>query len=337
MTHFLIVAVLVVVVAVATYFGIEALNILPSQSSLQATAIDHLFQGEIIVISFLFALIVVPLFYSLVVFRRRSEDEQGAYITGNTPIEIIWTLVPLGIVLYFAYWGAQSLAEVRRADPQALEVRVIGFQWGWRYEYPDYGLQSTTLYLPVDRQVKLLLESQDVIHSFWVPEFRVKQDLVPGRVIELRLTPVETGKFYNRCAEICGAAHAYMVSDVVVLPQEEFDEWLQGEMAAAAEAEAAGERPIDPENGRRLSEANGCLACHSLDGTELVGPTWLGLYGAQIELDDGSLVTVDDAYLVESIVDPNATIVAGYAPVMPAYDLSAADLADIIAFIESLK
>ncbi len=336
MIHFLIVGALVVVVAIATYLGIEALNILPPPSSAQATAIDQLFQGEIVVISFLFALIVVPLVYSLVVFRRRSEDEYGAYITGNTPLELAWSLIPLGIVLYFAYWGAQSLAEVRRADPQALEVRVIGFQWGWRYEYPQYDIQSTTLYLPVNRQVKLSLESLDVIHSFWVPEFRIKQDLVPGRVTELRLTPAETGSFVNRCAEICGTAHAYMVSDVVVMTEEEFEDWLADQTAAAVE-EAAGERQVDPENGRQLAQANGCLACHSLDGSELVGPTWLGLYGSQIELQDGSVVTVDDAFLVESILDPNATIIAGYAPVMPAYDLSEADLADIIAFIESLK
>ena len=336
MIHFLIVGVLVVLVALATYFGIDALDILPASSSSQAASIDQLFQGEIVVISFLFALIVVPLFYSLVVFRRRSEDEHGAYITGNTPLELAWSFIPLGIVLYFAYWGAQSLGEVRRVNPQALEVRVIGFQWGWRYEYPDYGIQTTTLYLPVDRQVKLSMESLDVIHSFWVPEFRIKQDLVPGRVTELRLTPSETGTFTNRCAEICGTAHAYMLSDVVVMTGEEFDAWLEDQDAAAAEA-AEGERVADPENGRLLAEANGCLACHSLDGSDLVGPTWLGLYEAPVELADGTVVTADDAYLIESIVDPNATIVAGYAPVMPPYTMSEADLADIIAFIESLK
>lgn len=335
MIHFVIVGGLVLVVAVATYFGIMSIGLLPAAASAQAASIDTLFNAEIAVIAFLFALIIVPLVYSLVVFRRRSEDEQGRYFKENTPLEILWTVIPLGIVLFFAVWGANSLAEIRRADPQALEVRVIGFQWGWRYEYPQYGVKSPELYLPVGRQVKLELESIDVIHSFWVPEFRVKQDLVPGRVTELRITPVETGEYFNRCAEICGASHAYMVSKVHVVSPEEFQAWLDGKVAEAEGS--AGERAVDPANGEKLAQASGCVACHSLDGSQLVGPSWKGLYGSQVTLEDGSTVTADDAYILESITDPQAKVHAGFAPVMPPYDLSEADLADLLAFIESLK
>ncbi len=337
MKHFIIVAVLVAVSTVLVNLLLQNIGLLPVEASTQATIIDRLFNTHFLVISFLFSLIVVFLVYSLVVFRRRKEDAQqeGKFFKGSTRLEVLWTILPLGTVIYFSYLGSLSLAETRRVDPQALEVKVIGRQWSWTFEYPEFGIVSDTLQLPVNRQVLLKMTSEDVIHSFWVPEFRVKQDLLPGEnlVKELRITPTIIGSYKVRCAELCGTLHAYMESPVVVVSDVDFQAWVDEEVKLLN---------ADPATrGERVSKQNGCLACHSVDGTRLVGPSWLGLYESQRELADGTTVVADDAYLLNSIIKPNAHVVAGYPPgVMPqSYvdSLSDTQLSDIIAFIKTLK
>ena len=161
--------------------------------------------------SFFFALIVVPIAYSLIVFRRKKgETGDGEHIEGNTKLEIAWTVLPLFVVFLFAYLGSVSLGNIRRVDSNAMVVKVTGIQWTWKFEYPDYGVISKELYLPVNKQVVLKMQSTDVIHSFWVPEFRFKQDVVPGRVTEYRVTPILVGDYKVRCAELCGTSHSYM-------------------------------------------------------------------------------------------------------------------------------
>lgn len=335
MKHFAIVGVLVVIVTVLVSWGLDSIGLMPTQASAQALPIDHLFGLHVKVISFLFALIVVFLLYSVVVFRRKpGETGDGDHFEGHTGLEIVWTIVPLAIVLYFSYIGAQALAETRRIDPQAMEVKVTGFQWGWRFEYPQSGITSTTLNLPVNRQVLLKLTSTDVIHSFWVPEFRVKQDALPGdtMVKELRITPSQLGEFTLRCAELCGAAHAYMESKVVVMEQAGFDAWV-------ADQSKLSNDPV--ERGIKWAKQFGCIGCHTTDGTSPVGPSWKGLAGKQETLADGGSVTVDDAYLHESIVSPNAKIAKGFnANIMPpnfGQTMTDAQIADVIAYIKTLK
>lgn len=333
MRHFITVGILVIVAAVLTYMGLEALHLLPVAASAQAATIDWLWNWDVIAMSFLFALIVVPLLYSLVVFRRRKGDTTDAeHIEGNTKLEIAWTIVPLFIVMTFAYMGAYSLAETRRVDPQAMIVNVTASQWAWSFEYPDYGFVSKELYLPKDRQVLLRMQSRDVIHSFWVPEFRLKQDVVPGRVTELRITPTLDGSYKVRCAELCGTSHAYMESPVTVVEQTDFVAWAGEQQALAAAAQT-------PEaKGELLVKNSGCLGCHTVDGAKLVGPTWFGLFGSQVELSDGTTVTADAAYLTESILKPSAKIVAGFeTQVMPAFPLTEEDVANIVAYIKTLK
>jgi cytochrome c oxidase subunit II len=306
---------------------------LPVAASAQAVSIDWLWNWQVVAISFLFALIVVPLVYSLVVFRRRKGDTTDAeHIEGNTKLEITWTVLPLFLVVAFAYMGAYSLAEIRRVDPQAMVVNVTASQWAWSFEYPDYGIVSKELHLPVDKQVLLKMQSKDVIHSFWVPEFRVKQDVVPGRVTELRITPTQSGVFKVRCAELCGTSHYAMEELVIAAPEVNFMAWVadqQGIAAAAQTPEARGEL---------LVKANGCLGCHSLDGSKLVGPTWFGVFGSQVQLSDGTTVTADEAFITESILNPSAVLVAGFeTQVMPAYTFTAEELANIIAYLATLK
>lgn len=334
MRHFVIVAILVIVMAFLTYMGLTSAGLMPVEASAQAIPIDWMWNLQVIAMSFLFALIVVPLFYSLIVFRRKKgETGDGEHFEGNTTLEITWTVIPLFAVLTFAYLGAYSLGETRRVDPEAMVINVTAQQFAWSFEYPDYGITTKELYLPVDKQVLLSMTSRDVIHSFWVPEFRVKQDIVPGRFTEYRITPTLEGIYQVRCSELCGASHSYMLAAVEVVPEDRFMNWVANQQA---EALAAAETP--EARGQTLAVQNGCFGCHSIDGSPASGPTWQGLYGSQEELVDGSTVTVDDEYIKESILNPQAKIVAGYETVqMPAFEFTDEQIADIIAYLNTLK
>ncbi len=337
MRHFVIVGILVLITTVLTYFGLNAAGLMPVEASAQAITIDRLWNLELAVISFLFALIVVPLAYSLIAFRRKEGDmTDAAHMEGNTRLEIIWTIVPLFLVMIFAYLGAANLAETRRADPEAMVVKVTGIQWSWSFQYPavnGVSVVSDELHIPVGKQVLLQMTSNDVIHSFWVPEFRVKQDLVPGRITELRITPIKVGNYKVRCAELCGTSHAYMEKPVIVSSQADYDAWLGQQLKVAEQAAQTPEG-----RGQALVAASGCAACHSINGAAGIGPTWLGLFGSQVELTDGSVVTADEAYIHESIKTPQAKIVRGFeTQLMPTYGFTDDQINDIVAYIKTLK
>ena len=337
MRHFVIVGIMVIVMTVLIYFGLNSAGLMPVAASVQAGPIDWMWNLEVIAMSFLFALIVAPMFYSLVVFRRKKGDTTDAeHMEGNTRLEIAWSVIPLFIVTAFAYIGAVNLAETRRVDPQAMIVKVTGIQWSWNFEYPAVDgvtVVSDELHLPVGKQVLLRMTSKDVIHSFWVPEFRVKQDLVPGRFTELRVTPSLNGNYKVRCAELCGTSHAYMEKPVVISSQGEFDVWM------AARVEEAKIAAATPEGSGQLIVANnGCAACHSINGVEGIGPTWFGLFGHEVELTDGTVVTADEEYITESIKTPQAKIVAGFeTQLMPTYGFTDEQIADIVAYIKTLR
>jgi cytochrome c oxidase subunit II len=334
MRHFWVVGILVIVTAVLTYVGLNSIGLMPMEASAQSVSIDWLWNWEIIAISFLFSLIVVPMVYSLIVFRRRKgETGDGEHIEGNATLEITWTVIPLIIVLVFAYMGAYSLGDIRRVDPNALVIKVKAQQWVWTFEYPEYGIISKELHLPVNKQVVLQMQSADVIHSFWVPEFRVKQDVVPGRVNEYRITPTLIGNYKVRCAELCGTSHAYMEGPVIVDSQVDYTAWITKQSAIAAEAAKTPEG-----QGQLLTVRNGCIGCHSVDGAKMTGPTWFGLYGSTVPLADGTTVVANDAYISESILAPKAKEVAGFSPtVMPPFTLSETEISNIIAYIKTLK
>ena len=240
--------------------------------------------GHFILISFLFALVVVFLLYSVVVFRRRPdepEDVEGDHFHGHTGLEIVWTIIPLMLVVVFGVWGARLLTDIIAPDEDEITINVVGQQWSWRFEYPEHGdITSDELVLPVHQPVRLEMTSIDVLHSFWVPEFRVKQDLVPGQIHELRITPTDEGDYKTRCAEICGTSHAYMISDVRVVSEDDFEAWVEESSTSIAELE-----PV--ERGLTWSQQFGCTGCHSPDGTALAGPTWQGLFGSEVQLASG--------------------------------------------------
>lgn len=230
--HFIIAAALILVSTIALNFLLEAALPLPIQASIEAITIDALIGWHLTLIAFLFSLIVVFMLYAIVVFRKRDGDEtDGEHFEGNTVLEIVWTVVPLIIVVVFAFYGVNSLAQVTRGDSNEFEVTVVGLQWSWRFEYPN-GIISPELVLPVDQRIRATLHSQDVIHSFWIPEMRVKQDLVPGYDTRIRFTPIVVGEYRLRCAELCGRSHYSMLAPVRILSAEDYQQWETDQLAA---------------------------------------------------------------------------------------------------------
>ena len=338
--HYVVMTVLVLVMAVLVYVGLTSLGLMPVEARTQAVTIDWLFDLEIKLIAFFFALIMVPMVYSLIVFRRKKgETGDGAHIEGNTRLEIVWTVIPLMIVIALGVIGAGNLRQIQAVDPQAVEINVIASQWNWHFEYPQ-GFGSDELYLPLNQQVVLKMQSLDVIHSFWVPEFRVKQDILPGAIETYRITPDLAGVFTIRCAELCGLKHAFMEAPVHVVTRAVYDKWVADQTAIAKTQEAASAGKPDATRGQNLYNQEGCKTCHSLDGSKGIGPTWKGLFGSQVKLSDGTTVTADQAYITESIKDPGAKTVQGFSTnAMPNFGLILKDsqIADLVAFIMTVK
>ncbi|MEJ2749552.1 MAG: cytochrome c oxidase subunit II [Anaerolineae bacterium] len=309
-------------------------RLLPLRASEESFFVDRLLGMHFYVIAFLFALIIGFMLYSFIAFRRKpGDDSDGDYFHGNTTLEVMWTVIPLGVVLYFAVIGAGYLSDITTPEPNELVVQVTGSQWNWRFDYPRFGISSAALNLPQGQQTVLEISSIDVIHSFWVPEFRLKQDAVPGMVNPLRITPTEAGAFTVRCAEICGKSHAYMLADVNVMEPADFEAWIRSQVAPPTGGLA--------DAGQKVAEVNGCLGCHSVDGSIITGPSWLNLFGEEVQLADGSTVVADEAYIRNSILNPGEQIVAGFDTVaMPANFgavLSEQDLDALVAYITSLS
>jgi cytochrome c oxidase subunit 2 len=310
--HYFVVTGLVLVAAVLVYFLLDRIYQLPTAASDEADTIDNMFDVYFGLIAFMFSLIMVFMIYAAFAFRRKPDDTtDAAHIRGNMRLEVVWTIIPTIIVLALGGWGATTLSALTKAKTNEVEIAVTGQQWLWSFEYPEHdSITSGELVLLVDQPVLLKMTSTDVIHSFWVPEFRVKQDLVPGMETLLRITPTDAGEYTLACAEICGLSHTDMVADVRVLNQNAYNAWVDENLQAPVFADLSAEERGEIWYGTQ--PGFGCVACHSVDGSAGVGPTWLGLFGRQENLDDGTTILVDDAYLRESILYPNAQIVEGY-------------------------
>jgi cytochrome c oxidase subunit 2 len=242
--HFIIAAALIAVSTVVLYFLLLKAFQLPAQGSDEAFVIDGLIHAHVAVIAFLFSLVVVFMLYALVVFRKREGDEsEGEHFEGNTTLEIVWTILPLVFVVVFAFYGINTLAQVTRSEPNEFEVKAVGQQWSWSFVYPN-GVISPELVLPVNQRVHVSLHSDDVLHSFWIPEMRVKQDLVPGQDTEIRFTPILVGDFKVRCAELCGRGHFSMETPAHVMVEADYEKWMNEQAAAqniaVAQSDGAG-------------------------------------------------------------------------------------------------
>jgi cytochrome c oxidase subunit 2 len=230
--HFIIAGALIAIGTGVMYWVLDTVLALPVAASTQAAIVDNVVNLHLILIAFLFSLVVVFMLYSVVAFRRRpGDDRDGEHFEGHSVLEIVWTVVPLIVVVIFGYIGIVTLSEITQAAPNEVTVNVTGMQWSWTFEYPDNGVLSTELVLPVDRQARMLMNSKDVIHSFWIPEMRMKQDLVPGKETTLVFTPSVIGEYKLRCAELCGLSHYNMLATVRIVSQEDYDAWLADQSA----------------------------------------------------------------------------------------------------------
>lgn len=299
----------------------------PEQASTVAGRVDALYLFLVAVSVVFSSLIFMLLGYFAVKYRRRSDTEWPRPILGDLRLELLWTIVPLGITLVMFVWGASLYFTMSRPPAEALEISVVAKQWMWKFQHPGGQREINALHVPMGRPVKLTMTSEDVIHSFFVPAFRVKMDVLPGRYTSMWFEATKAGDYHSFCAEYCGTQHSGMLGRVMVLVPAQYERWLS--------AAAVGESPAAA--GARLFQQLGCQSCHR-PGSGEMGPALDGLFGRPVRLQSGATVFADEAYLRESIFDPNAKIVAGYRQVMPTFrgQISEEGLFQIIAYIKSL-
>ena len=301
---------------------------LPEQASTFAPTIDSLFYFVTWVSAILFVLVVGGMVYFMFKYRRRDASERPDPVKENKIVEISWIVVPTILVLIVFTWGFQGYVRLNVAPPEAYEVKVYAQKWNWRFEYPN-GFNSTNeLVVPSGRPVRLQMVSEDVLHSFFLPNMRVKQDVLPNRYSSVWFEATKNDTFQVFCTEYCGTEHSGMQATLVTLPQDEFNDWL-------GEAGMGDDIPL-PELGEQLYENAGCQGCHSLDGSRVVGPTFAELFGSERNFTDGTSVVADEEYLRESIVAPQVKIVEGYQGIMPSYAyLTERQVSGLIEFIKS--
>lgn len=304
-------------------------SLLPEQASTVAGQIDALYLFLVAVSVFFTILTAVLVVVFAVKYRRRSETEVPEPPHEDSTLEIVCGSVLLVLMLVMFGWGAKVFFETRKAPADAMEILVTGKQWMWKLQHPNGKREINELHVPVGQPIRLTMTSEDVIHSFFIPEFRVKQDVVPGRYTKVWFEATKTGRFHLFCTEYCGTEHAKMVGFVNVLSAADYERWLRG-------AGAASETPV--EAGARLFTQLGCMTCHNV-GSGQLGPDLAGIVGKMAKMADGSEVMVDDEYLRESILNSQAKVVAGFQPVMPLFKglISEDQLLNLIAYIKSLS
>ncbi len=314
----------------------QDLPLFPQQASTFAPQVDALYFFLVGVSALFGGLIFFLVIYFAVKYRRRSPDEPPPpYMHSDRRLEIAWSVIPLILTMVMFYWGASLYFTMTRPPKDALEILVVGRQWMWKFQHPDGQREINQLHVPVGQPVKLTLASEDVIHSFFVPAFRVKMDAVPGRYTSVWFEPTKTGRFHLFCAEYCGTQHSGMIGRVTVLEPQEYQDWLDGGRLGATPATPDGSPVAE---GKKLFENLGCAACHQLDRRD-IGPVLANLFGSQVRLQNGQTVTADENYLRESILRPQAKIVAGFTTLMPSYEgrLNEEQLLQLIAYIKSLS
>jgi cytochrome c oxidase subunit 2 len=275
----------------------------------------------------LMAIVVFFMVLFLVKYNRRRHPKPE-HVEENIKIEIAWTVIPLALVMLMFYFGMVDFDYVRNPPKDSFRVNVIARQWSWLFHYEN-GKDSDVLRVPVGKPIELLMTSKDVIHSFFVPAFKIKEDCVPGMTTHLWFNVQDVGSYDVFCTEYCGLGHSHMRSQVVAMKEADFQKWY----IAKAEAGAA-------ETGHHLLSEKGCLGCHTVDGSFKVGPTFKGLYGSRVTVmtkGKQRVITADDAYIERSVLHPDADIVKGFPPVMPTIPVNKQEMQEIIGYMKTLK
>ncbi len=305
-----------------------SLPLFPTNASTMAGRVDALYFFLVAVSAFFVVLIATLIVVFGIRYRRRAQGDVGAKVVPALALEITWTLIPLGLGLLMFVWAADVYFAQTRPPAETLDVYVTGKQWMWKFQHLDGQREINELHVPVGRAVRLTATSEDVIHSFFVPAFRMKADVIPGRYTTLWFNATKPGEYHLFCAEYCGTQHSGMVGRIVVMEQTDYQAWLSG---GAAEGSLASQ-------GGKLFQDLACITCHRAD-SQGRGPNLAGLFGAPVVLADGAKVTANEAYIRESIVSPSAKVVLGFQPIMPTFQglVSEEQLIALVEYVKSLK
>jgi cytochrome c oxidase subunit 2 len=305
---------------------LEGIPLFPEQASNLAPEVDNLYFFVTAVTAFFALLVVFFVILFAIKYRDPTGEKVGAPITGSIPLELGWSIVPFFVSMAIFAWATIVFFHLIRAPDQTLEIYSTGKRWMWRFQHIDGQSEINELHVPLGRPVKVTFTSEDVLHSLFIPAFRVKADAIPGRYSSIWFTPTKTGEYHLFCAEYCGTKHSGMIGRVVVLEANDYQAWLSGGGGMSMMA-----------RGEQLFQQLGCVSCHLPDGSGR-GPSLAGKYGSQEALASGGTVVVDDTYIRESILTPQAKLAAGYGPVMPTFQglVNEEGLMSLIEYIKSL-
>jgi cytochrome c oxidase subunit 2 len=305
---------------------LEGIPLFPEQASTLAPEVDKLYFFVTAVTAFFALLVVFFVILFAVKYRDRTGEKIGAPITGSIPLELGWSIMPFFVSMAIFAWSTIVFFQLVRAPDQTLEIYSTGKRWMWRFQHIDGQSEINELHVPLGLPVKVTFTSEDVLHSLFIPAFRVKADAIPGRYSSIWFTPTKTGEFHLFCAEYCGTEHSGMIGRVVVMEPNDYQAWLSGGGGMSMTA-----------RGEQLFQQLGCVSCHLPDGSGR-GPSLAGKFGSQEMLASGATVVVDDTYIRESILTPQTKLVAGYGPVMPTFQglVNEEGLMSLIEYIKSL-
>ena len=300
----------------------------PESASTMSTRVDHVYFFLLAVAVFFSVLIAGLVVYFAVKYRRRTPGSVGQSIEGGLPLEIAWTVIPALITVVMFGWGASVFFAEQRAPDETINIYVVGKQWMWKFQHLDGQREIDELHVPVGRAVKLIMTSEDVIHDLFVPAFRVKADIVPGRYTTIWFQATKPGRYHLFCAEYCGTRHSGMTGDVIVMEPNDYQAWLSG----------GGPEGSLASSGEKLFNDLACNTCHKPD-SQGRGPMLQNLFGRTQSVQNGGTVVADEAYIRESILNPRAKIVAGFQPIMPTYQglVSEEGLLELVEYVKSLK
>jgi len=304
------------------------MELFPQQASSFAPHVDALY-GFLIAVTAFFSLLIGTLVVVFAIkYRRRSPDEIAADVHESGVLEVVWTAIPLGLVLIMFFWGASVYFRITRPPSNAIDVYVTGKQWMWKVQHTDGHREMNELHVPVGQPVRLTMASEDVIHSFFVPAFRFKRDVVPGRFSTAWFEATRPGRYHLFCAEYCGTRHSGMIGWIYAMTPADYQAWLAGGATGETLAAAGAKRFIE----------QACNTCHA-EQAGARGPSLMGLFGKPVRILGGQTVVADEAYIRESITNPQAKLVEGYPPIMPTFQglISEEGLLQLIAYIKSLS